>query len=972
MMVLKVFNKKLLSVVLVLILAVSAIPLGAFTFDASASTSGTTGDCTWSISGTTLTISGNGAMDDYTFGSAPWYYNNITRVVIKSGVTNIGECAFEGSDIKTVTIPNTVISIGDSAFNNCHSFTNVTIPNSVTTIGDEAFFACDLLTNITIPDSVIDIGYSAFSCCSSLKSISIPNSVKSIKDSTFSCCDGLTNVYISNGVTSIGIWAFSGCTSLTTLDFPDSVESIDTWAFQDCSNLTTVSFGEGINTINPTAFENCTKLKNITIPEKELTIGENAFLNTAYYNDDSNWENDVLYIGKHLIEARETISGDYSVKDDTINIAVDAFRDCINLNFVTLPDNVMNIGSGAFYNCTALTDIAISEKVKTIGGYAFQFCTSLTEIYIPESVTSIEQQLFYGCSSLKSIVIPDSVTSIGDSAFIDCTSLTTVMIGDCVTTIGRQAFLNCTNLKSITVPVSVASIGKYAFIDCNNLTDVWYKGDVADRDNITIDTCNDELLNASWHYNSCPVGAPHTESENVVENLVEATCTENGSCDEVVYCYVCDEELSRETIVLEIDIDNHINTELVYREATCTESEISYEYCIDCFEILSYYEGPATGHTPDAPVQENIVSGTCVIEGSCDNVVYCIVCKAEVSRERVTIGVDDTNHVNTTRYDNDSCVNPGYYIQCDDCGEIVYAISQPVIRHDYVIEVIEPTCTNEGYTIETCPRCGDSLIYNYTSPIGHTEKTAPAVAPTYDSTGLTEGKICTVCGETIVAPQTVPALDEAITFTYKARGVGGADTAVNSGYITLDIYMNVNTDIARLWGINLGVDFNKNLTLTSVKGCIFEVSNYTNLDKANSEGKVILVQDMFLSDDKTFAKGEYLFATLTFSVNSDFYYEEAAFNVVADNCEFARGMIDFVNELTVDYGTGTVIDVVMLGDSNGDGKHTVNDTMALSKWYDSTDNYNTIYDMDKDGYLTMADLALIRAAVAGNDAYLDY
>ena len=155
--------------------------------------SGNTGTCTWTITGTapnyTLTIapiSCTGAMENYTNAASPWYSSyrtNIKTVNIQSGVTHIGEFAFQNCYGVTglLTIPNTVTTIGSYAFQGCSGLTGLlTIPNSVTSIGAFAFYGCSNLTSVTIPNSVATIGGSAFAGCSDLTSVTIPNSVTSI------------------------------------------------------------------------------------------------------------------------------------------------------------------------------------------------------------------------------------------------------------------------------------------------------------------------------------------------------------------------------------------------------------------------------------------------------------------------------------------------------------------------------------------------------------------------------------------------------------------------------------------------------------------------------------------------------------------------------------------------------------------------------------------------------------------------
>ena len=215
-----------------------------------------------------LTISGTGAMADYSY--SPWtsYANKIQTIEIGTGVTSIGKHAFLNcSGLTSVTIANSVTSIGDYAFYGCTGLTSVAIPSSVTSVGVYAFGSCTGLTSITIPNSVTSIGGWAFFGCSGLTSVTIPNSVTSIGDYAFEECSGLTyikvesgnekydsrnncnaiietssntlffgckNTTIPNSVTSIGSSAFSGCSGLTSITIPNSVNSIGSYAFYWC------------------------------------------------------------------------------------------------------------------------------------------------------------------------------------------------------------------------------------------------------------------------------------------------------------------------------------------------------------------------------------------------------------------------------------------------------------------------------------------------------------------------------------------------------------------------------------------------------------------------------------------------------------------------------------------------------------------------------------------------------------------
>jgi len=226
--------------------------------------------------------------------------------------------------------------------------------------------------------------------------------------------------------------------------------------------------GLSVQSIDASAFEDCMGITSITISDKVTYIGDNAFYNTAYYNNESNWENGVLYIGNHLIKAKETISGSYVIKNGTKTIA-----------------------DSAFLGCTALTSITISDSVTSIGNYAFEFCTGLTSV----KITSIEawcgisfgsvatanplsyaHNLYLNGNLVTELVIPESVTSIGLYAFEFCTELTSVTIPESVTSIGKVSFEECTGLTSITIPDSVTSIGDYAFMYCTELTSINFTG----------------------------------------------------------------------------------------------------------------------------------------------------------------------------------------------------------------------------------------------------------------------------------------------------------------------------------------------------------------------------------------------------------------------------------------------------------------------------------------------------------------
>ena len=203
------------------------------------------------------------------------HYSSIDGVLYNYAQDTLIQCPGARTSL---TIPNSVTSIGSWAFFYCSGLTSVTIPNSVTSIERSAFSYCSGLTSVTIPNSVTSIGIMAFSYCIGLTSVTIPNSVSYIGDWAFSDCSGLTSVTIPNSVTSIVRRTFQGCSGLTSITIPNSVTSIGDNAFNGCSGLTSVTIGNSLTSINERAFYGCTSLSSLvslaTIPP---TIGNEAF-----------------------------------------------------------------------------------------------------------------------------------------------------------------------------------------------------------------------------------------------------------------------------------------------------------------------------------------------------------------------------------------------------------------------------------------------------------------------------------------------------------------------------------------------------------------------------------------------------------------------------------------------------------------------------------------------------------------------
>ena len=246
----------------------------------------------WQLSkGGVLTIKGSGTFKDFTLWES--YKPMIQQVIFSAAIevpTIPANSFYRYQHLRTITLPDSVTSIGDYAFSSCSSLTSITIPKGVTSIGYWAFSDCSSLTSITIPEGVTSIGNWAFYGCTSLTGIWVgkcnpnySNDEKGVlynkeKTRLIQCPGGLSGTYaIPDSVTSIGDYAFYGCSSLTSIIIPDSVTSIGNRAFMDCTSLTSVTIPDGVTSIGGRAFEDCTSLTSITIPKRVTSIGDKAF-----------------------------------------------------------------------------------------------------------------------------------------------------------------------------------------------------------------------------------------------------------------------------------------------------------------------------------------------------------------------------------------------------------------------------------------------------------------------------------------------------------------------------------------------------------------------------------------------------------------------------------------------------------------------------------------------------------------------
>jgi hypothetical protein len=289
-------------------------------------------------------------------------------------VTSIGDYAFYGSTTvfyMQIQIPNTVTSIGKSAFGNCPRLTSVKIPNSVTTIGTQAFGGCSSLSSIEIPNSVTSISEETFVNCASLTTIKIPNSVTTIGNGAFRDCENLTSIEISSRVTKIGDYAFKGCSNLSTVIIPSSITTIGNNAFWNCENLTSIEIPNSVTIIDYNTFAGCTRLTSIEIPGSVTSIRSSAF------------------------------SG------------------CTRLSSIEIPSSVTSIGYDTFSGCTRLASVIVNWVTPiSISSGVFTNRANAT-LYVPRGSKAAYEAADYW-KEFKEIVefTPTALIAMGSSGIM--------------------------------------------------------------------------------------------------------------------------------------------------------------------------------------------------------------------------------------------------------------------------------------------------------------------------------------------------------------------------------------------------------------------------------------------------------------------------------------------------------------------------------------------------------------------------
>lgn len=460
------------------------------------------------------------------FVGTPWftnhqdetlYINNIlykhigsipknTTYKVRQGTRIIAEQAFsEQRDLCTISIPNSVTTIGTSAFDNCTRLTTIITPDSISPQLERAIVGTYWFNYIEGPVYINKTLY-RYKTIGRTTSFIIKDSTIAIHKNAFRGNYRLTSVRIPESVTSIGEGAFRGCSYLQSIKLPKNLITLGDYAFYECENLNSITLPDSLKTIGEQCFGLCKCLQSIKIPSEVDSIGPAVFMGCKFLKSISVQKENKTYDSREncnaIIKTSENklIAGCYKTRIPNTITHIDdfAFLAITKLTSMAIPESVTSIGDGAFAACIKLNKLTIPTSVDSIGGAAFNYtkwyynqpdggiyvndilCAYKDEktqnkaktFQIKEGTRAIAREVFWDCDSLRSISIPESVIIIGELAFADCDSLKSISLPESLIGIGDLTFANCRALTSIKIPQNVTYIGCGVLSGCDSLKSI--------------------------------------------------------------------------------------------------------------------------------------------------------------------------------------------------------------------------------------------------------------------------------------------------------------------------------------------------------------------------------------------------------------------------------------------------------------------------------------------------------------------
>ncbi|KAL7722690.1 hypothetical protein QTN25_000300 [Entamoeba marina] len=453
---------------------------------------------------------------------------NLFSYKFLTGPVSISDKCFDGNIEKSITIPNTVTSIGISCFYECYYLENIVLSNRLNKINNYCFELCDSLTSIVIPSSIQSIGRYCFDGCFHLQSINIPDTVNYIGNSCFRHCTSLQTIILPSTLVLLEDHTFYNCCSLINIKFPTQLLSIGNNCFEKCVNLTTITLPPSLLQIEKFCFKD-SKIQSIEIPDSVKIIGvdlksNNNFTFKVSYCDSLLYKqfgiicNNIILtrydVDNMLDELKQQQNNvyDFIIPNGVVELDNVAFSFKKYIKSISIPTTVTSIGNYCFSGCSSLTTLLIPSSVKIIGNYSFKQCKSLTSFSLPLNVNNkfkvshedfsilkkcgiISNNLVFDNSDYnkftrtipvsiplilnihketKETLIPNNIVSMKSNHLSK--DITSIIIPTNVTYLCNDCFKGYSKLQSITIPSSIKFIGKHLIDGCIKLTQLNYDG----------------------------------------------------------------------------------------------------------------------------------------------------------------------------------------------------------------------------------------------------------------------------------------------------------------------------------------------------------------------------------------------------------------------------------------------------------------------------------------------------------------
>lgn len=743
---------RLLSLMLVLLMTLTLIPVDALAETAAENSCGSKGDnLTWALDENgVLTISGNGDMADYSVEApAPWAECHIETVSIGEGVTGIGDYAFYYCSASLFVLPDTLERIGAYAFAGI-CLTTLTIPESVKTIGTGAFFDCASLVSAALPQGLTELPDKLFDSCSGLTRVNIPESVVSIGAGAFKGCKALTVTSIPNGVKTIGEEAFSSCASVKELKIPASVERIGKNAFLSMSIEESAVFDgtplrwteiggddSGIDKERMTFLKHSCDFGTEWCSDKDShwheCSGCGKIEDKAAHEDDGNGSCKVCGAKLSDVLAEGTLSGlswsltrsgvlTISGSGDVPETANDgsaalwkAYKD--KILEVVIESGVTGVGSGAFTGCTGVKRVGVSDTVEKLDLKAFSGCTALEAFAVAEgnkTYASVDGVLFDAgktrliCypagKSGSSYTVPETVKEIEKSAFAGA-KLESIGMSDTVTAIGEGAFSNCAKLKSVVLSKGLAELKASLFSGCSSLAAI----SVPD----SVKTLGEGVFSGCSSIKTVKIPGEVT----VIPKNAFSGCA------------------ALESVTIPAGVT--------------AVGEAAFDGCTSLKRVTFLGKDYEWGKVTIAGKNDALDSATKNFPNHTHSYVDTVVAPT-CTENGYTVHKCSCGDTKTDSYTKMLGHNYRGGI-CTRCGVLEDH------KHDFKSTVTAPTCTTEGYTTYTCS-CGESYKKDYVSALEHklelkNEKKAGCLTG-----GYTGDEVCAVCGKVLKTGTVILAL----------------------------------------------------------------------------------------------------------------------------------------------------------------------------------------------------------------------